>query len=149
MHIHDMAGSKWEMIVNFGLLQCIICYSFIQNEVNSLIAGSIWGCTECSENIWHIFQMKILMGSRFTVHSRTLTLITTHWSKCPVNLGRNCVLVFISAVNSLRPGDAYVRHWTGSSLVHVMACRLFAPIHYVNQWWLFFDWTIANKVQYN
>ena len=27
--------------------------------------------------------------------------------------------------NPLRPGDSYMRHWTGSSLVHVMACRSF------------------------
>ena len=25
----------------------------------------------------------------------------------------------------MSPGDAYMRYWTGSSLVHVMACRLF------------------------
>ena len=31
-------------------------------------------------------------------------------------------LVFI---NSLRPSDAYIRHWTGSSMVQIMACRLF------------------------
>ena len=24
-----------------------------------------------------------------------------------------------------RPGDAYIRHWTGSSLIQMMACRLF------------------------
>ena len=29
------------------------------------------------------------------------------------------------AVNSLRPGEAYVRLWTGSSLVQEMACYLF------------------------
>ena len=28
-------------------------------------------------------------------------------------------------LNSLRPSDAYMRRWTGSSLVHIMACRLF------------------------
>ena len=28
-------------------------------------------------------------------------------------------------VNSLRPSDAYMRRWTGSSLVQIMACRLF------------------------
>ena len=27
--------------------------------------------------------------------------------------------------NSLRPGDAYIRHWTGSPLVQTMACHLF------------------------
>ena len=28
-------------------------------------------------------------------------------------------------LNSLRPSDAYTRHWTGPSLVQIMACRLF------------------------
>ena len=28
-------------------------------------------------------------------------------------------------LNSLRPSDAYMRHWTGQSLVQIMACRLF------------------------
>ena len=27
--------------------------------------------------------------------------------------------------NTLRPSDAYMRRWTGSSLVQIMACRLF------------------------
>ena len=27
-------------------------------------------------------------------------------------------------INPLRPGDAYMRRWIESSLVHVMACRL-------------------------
>ena len=28
-------------------------------------------------------------------------------------------------INSMQPGDAYMRHWTGSSLVQEMACHLF------------------------
>ena len=31
----------------------------------------------------------------------------------------------LTVVNSLRPSDAYMRCWTGSSLVQIMACRLF------------------------
>ena len=30
-----------------------------------------------------------------------------------------------SHLSSLRPGDAYMHHWNGSSSVHVMACCLF------------------------
>ena len=30
-----------------------------------------------------------------------------------------------SAINSLRSSDAYMRHWTGPSLVQIMACHLF------------------------
>ena len=29
-------------------------------------------------------------------------------------------------INPLRPGDAYLCHWTGSSLIQVMACHIFS-----------------------
>ena len=35
------------------------------------------------------------------------------------------VLLLSRYLNSLRPSDAYMRRWTGSSLVQIMACRLF------------------------
>ena len=38
--------------------------------------------------------------------------------------------------NSLRPSDAILRRRTGSTLAQVMACRLTAPSHYLNQCWL-------------
>ena len=53
------------------------------------------------------------------------------------------------ALNSLRPRDAYMRHWTGSSLVQIMACRLWAPSHYLNQCWNIANWTFKNKLQWN
>ena len=40
-----------------------------------------------------------------------------------------------NVVNSLRPGGAYMRHCTGSSLVQEMACWLMTPSHYPNQCW--------------
>ena len=51
-------------------------------------------------------------------------------------------------VNSLRPGDAYMHLWTASSLVQVMACRLFSakplpePMQTVS-------WILRNKLQQN
>ena len=42
-----------------------------------------------------------------------------------VELGGKEFPCVCEGVNSLRPGDAYMRHLAGSSLVHVMACRLF------------------------
>ena len=44
------------------------------------------------------------------------------WVCCLQNYSH---FVQAQCVNSLGPGDAYMRHWTGSSLVQVMACRLF------------------------
>ena len=35
------------------------------------------------------------------------------------------VCVFIIVINSYPPSAAYIRQWTGSALVQVMACRLF------------------------
>ena len=43
--------------------------------------------------------------------------------------------------------DAYMRRWTGSSLVQIMACS--APSHYLNQCWNIVNWTFRNKLQWN
>ena len=37
---------------------------------------------------------------------------------------------------SFRTGNAYMRQWTWSSLVRAIACGLWTPNHYLNQWWL-------------
>ena len=47
------------------------------------------------------------------------------------------------------PGVAYMRRWTGSSLVQVMACRLFVPTHYLNQFCFIVILTPQNKFQWN
>ena len=39
-------------------------------------------------------------------------------------------------VNSLWPGDSIWQHRSGSTMVHVMACCLAAPSHYLNQYCL-------------
>ena len=46
-----------------------------------------------------------------------------HISKPPI---QENILKLMNRIsfNALRPDDAYMRHWTRSSLVHVMACRL-------------------------
>ena len=49
--------------------------------------------------------------------------IYRHVSKPPIPED-NLKLMNIISFNALRPDDAYMRHWTGSSLVHVMAYRL-------------------------
>ena len=47
-----------------------------------------------------------------------------------------------------------MRQWTGSALVQIMACRLFdanysVPSHHLNQCWVFVNWTLRNKLQWN
>ena len=44
------------------------------------------------------------------------------WKKSAITFGEGCISLDI---NSSLPSPAYTRHWTGSALVQVMACRLF------------------------
>ena len=37
--------------------------------------------------------------------------------------------------------------WTRSELVQVIACRLYAPCHYMNQFWLIVNCTLRNNLQ--
>ena len=52
------------------------------------------------------------------------------WFPCTVSV-RNvyCININIhntrTLINSLRPGEAYMRRWTGSSLVQIIDCRMF------------------------
>ena len=60
----------------------------------------------------------------------------THWES--VTSSRE------QSLNSSWPSDAIWRQRSGSTLVQVMACRLTAPSHYLNQFWL-----IISKVQWH
>ena len=53
------------------------------------------------------------------------------------------------SVNSSPPSAAYMRRWIKSVLVQIMACRLSAPSHYLNQCWVIVNWTLGNKFQWN
>ena len=56
----------------------------------------------------------------------------------------------IKHVNSFPLSAAYMRRWTGSALVQVMAsCLFLAPSHYLNQCSLIVNWTLRNKLQWN
>ena len=52
-------------------------------------------------------------------------------------------------VNSSTCSAAYVRQWTGSLLLQIMACHLFGASHYLNQCWVIVNWTLKNKRQWN
>ena len=52
-------------------------------------------------------------------------------------------------VNKSPPSVAYMRQWIGSALDKIMACRLSAPSHYLNQCWVIVDWTLRNKLLWN
>ena len=46
-------------------------------------------------------------------------------------------------VNTSPSSAAYMRHWTGSSLVQV------TPSHYLNQYWLIVNWTPGSIIKWN
>ena len=56
---------------------------------------------------------------------------------------------FTFPINLSPPGAAYMRQHIGSALVQIMACRLSAASHYLNQCWRIVNWTLGNKFQWN
>ena len=44
--------------------------------------------------------------------------------------------------NSLSLAVAYMRHWTGSSLVQQMACSMYTTKYYLNQSWIIVNWPL-------
>ena len=54
-----------------------------------------------------------------------------------------------ASVNSQRSNDAYMRHRNMPSLVQKCLVACSAPNHYLNQYWLIMNWTLAEKFQWN
>ena len=52
-------------------------------------------------------------------------------------------------INSSPPSAAYMHQWAGSTLVLIIACRLWVPSHYLNQCWVIVNGTLRNKLQWN
>ena len=52
-------------------------------------------------------------------------------------------------VNSLRPGDAYMRQKTSQHCFRQWLVAWPAPSHYLNQYWDIVNWTLRNKLQWN
>ena len=97
-------------------------------------------------------------------------LYLTHWGL--VNQVEKNVTVYADTLY-IKTTCLHVCHWTGSSLVEVMAWHLFGakplpepmmtycqldpnqetcclvPSHYLNQWWLIVNWTLSKKLQCN
>ena len=71
-----------------------------QFENGHQFAGDIFTCIFFKGNDCNFIKLSLLLGVWWTI-------------------------VTFGSVNSLRPSDAYMRRWTGSSLLQIMACRLF------------------------
>ena len=88
-------------------------------------------------------------------YSNTMNILTTLWilmtwcfstkaSVATVVTMQACISQHLG-VKSLRLSDAYVHQWTTPTLDQIMACSLFSPSHYLNQWLLFVYWTPGKK----
>ena len=53
------------------------------------------------------------------------------------------------SVISSPPSAAYMRQWSGSALVQIIACRLFGAKPSLNQWVIIVHWAVRNKHQWN
>ena len=93
------------------------------------IPRSLKGCGVTKQNkknndLWcHVIPFNHCVNT-----SRIYHLMLTHWSYCSFALSPQYtgpVSFFLLWLNALRPSDAYIRRGTGSSLVQIMACRLF------------------------
>ena len=52
-------------------------------------------------------------------------------------------------VNSLRPSDAYMRHYTNHHWFRQWLVAWSAPSHYLNQCWFIVNWNFWNKLHWN
>ena len=53
------------------------------------------------------------------------------------------------SINSLWPTDAIFRHRSMSTLAQIMVCRLTAPNHYLNQYWLIINGVLWHSPKIN
>ena len=71
----------------------------------------------------------------------TQGIVNGHWAD-----DISSILAFSWTKYASPPSAAYMRRWTGSSLVQVMEQ---ATIHYLKQCRIIVDWTLRNKFQWN
>ena len=76
--------------------------------------------------------LEIIDGAR-NFQEKKVYFCPHHFANCPSLQGTSTVMakfkycIYITGtwrINSLRPSDAYMRQWTRTSLVQIMACRL-------------------------
>ena len=94
--------------------------------------------------LWCYPEQAVEQTIDFPVIWDAMPLIWCHWNNYGTVI--NCYTWYL---NSSPPSAAFMRQWTGSSLVKVMACRYLAPSHNLNQWWIIVNWTPRNKFQWN
>ena len=79
--------------------------------------------------------------------------VLIHWNQEILQHLREVSDVYVTHPLDCLPSTAYMRQWTGSVLVQIMARRLFteywARSHYLIQCWLCIDWTTRNKLQWS
>ena len=92
----------------------IIAWSFPQNQIGILYLTHIWCLWWVQGIIW----------SQFCITSEVAFGKTSHIKLCEYDIKNKPPHSYHDTVNSLRPGDTYLHHWTGSSLdqIWLIAC---------------------------
>ena len=123
----------------------MFCHKTLLGKVSFLID---WHCVTgwlvCEPDNAFLFELLMYLCTRYLkmIHS---------------NLSRQLNEVFIANMvlstddAPSPPSAAYMRQWTGSALIQIMACRLFGANSddYINQCWDIVNWTLRNKLRWN
>ena len=70
---------------------------------------------------------------------KPITIMRRHWNEY--------LVINRDDFNTFWPSDAIWRQKSGSKLVHIMACCLTAPNHYLNHWWLIISKVLCIKLK--
>ena len=128
----------------------------------SVLNGALWDMKQVHCGICELLEQRLPGNTTHNVAS-LCTYLLSEYSAVPLQLGQfspkcsytpelTCegeIWGVYCELNSSPLSATYMRQWTGSALVQVMACRCSAPNHYLNQCWLFVDWTLGNIFQWN
>ena len=97
------------------------CWNIVNSNLRNKLQGNLGGIQTFSFKEIHV-KMSSAKLRQFCLglNMLMLSVILTH-THCIRDVARMSIV----EVNSLRPGAAYMRQWSGSSLVREMACRLF------------------------
>ena len=106
--------STGNLIFLFQQTSCCVYY-WLGMTPKPYVNRIVWGasCNPIQSQELHVDDILVFDNSR-----ALFLVLSTGMHMCNIS--------FALVINSLRPSDAYMRCWTGSSLVQIMSCRLFS-----------------------
>ena len=123
--------------------------SYILQIRYHMVAGLLWNeiylkrCIVCITGKWGFPETE---GRIDWIQTQPLQDITR--SRLHVNKMLK-IFTTTKSLKTLRPCNAYMHQWTGSSMVHVMACSLFDANRNLIQCYFIANWALWNKIQSN